>query len=91
MIFIYVVILAGIFGAIGQYLDKHLANIGTSKKDYFYYILHIIPILTKCLSTYCPIAPNIPASITTYISINLSFSFYIFFFFKIYCINIKCV
>ena len=44
MILIYVVILAGIFGAIGQYLDKHLTNIGTSKKDYFYYMcLTMIP------------------------------------------------
>ena len=35
---IYVVILAAFFGAIGQYLDKHLANLGISKKDYFYYM-----------------------------------------------------
>lgn len=44
MIFIYVVILAGIFGAIGQYLDKHLVNLGISRKDYFYYMcLTMIP------------------------------------------------
>jgi hypothetical protein len=35
---IYVVILAAFFVAIGQYLDKHLANLGISKKDYFYYM-----------------------------------------------------
>ena len=41
---IYVVILAGIFGAIGQYLDKHLVNLGISRKDYFYYMcLSMIP------------------------------------------------
>lgn len=44
MIFIYVVILAGIFGAIGQFLDKHLVNLGISRKDYFYYMcLTMIP------------------------------------------------
>ena len=44
MILIYIVILAGIFGAIGQYLDKYLVNIGISRKDYFYYMcLTMIP------------------------------------------------
>ena len=44
MVLIYIVILAGIFEAIGQYLDKHLVNIGISKKDYFYYMcLSMIP------------------------------------------------
>ena len=44
MVLIYIVILAGTFGAIGQYLDKHLVNIGISKKDYFYYMcLSMIP------------------------------------------------
>lgn len=44
MLFIYIVVLAGIFGAIGQYLDKHLVNIGISRKDYFYYMcLSMIP------------------------------------------------
>ena len=44
MIFIYIVVLAGIFGAIGQYLDKHLVNLGISRKDYFYYMcLTMIP------------------------------------------------
>ena len=33
MVLIYIVILAGIFEAIGQYLDKHLVNIGISKKE----------------------------------------------------------
>lgn len=44
MILINVVLLAGIFGAMGQYLDKHLVNIGISRKDYFYYMcLTMIP------------------------------------------------
>ena len=44
MVLIYIVILAGIFEAIGQYLDKHLVNIGISRKDYFYYMcLSMIP------------------------------------------------
>lgn len=44
MILIYIVALAGIFGAIGQYLDKYLVNIGISRKDYFYYMcLTMIP------------------------------------------------
>lgn len=44
MVLIYVVILAGILGAIGQYLDKHLVNIGISRNDYFYYMcLSMIP------------------------------------------------
>ena len=38
MVLIYIVIIAGIFGAIGQYVDKHLVNIGISRKDYFYYM-----------------------------------------------------
>lgn len=41
---VYVVILAGIFGAIGQYLDKHLVNMGITRRDYFYYMcLSMIP------------------------------------------------
>ena len=44
MLFVYIVVLAGIFGAIGQYLDKYLVNIGISRKDYFYYMcLTMIP------------------------------------------------
>ncbi|MBQ9854047.1 MAG: EamA family transporter [Bacilli bacterium] len=44
MLLIYIVILAGICGAIGQYLDKHLVNKGISRKDYFYYMcLSMIP------------------------------------------------
>ena len=44
MLLIYVVILAGIFGAIGQYIDKHLVNKGISRSDYFYYMcLSMIP------------------------------------------------
>lgn len=39
-----VVLLASLFGAIGQYLDKHLVNLGISRKDYFYYMcLSMIP------------------------------------------------
>ena len=36
MVLIYIVVFAGIFGAIGQYLDKYLVNLGISRKDYFY-------------------------------------------------------
>lgn len=44
MLLIYVVILAGMFGAIGQYIDKHLVNKGISRRDYFYYMcLSMIP------------------------------------------------
>lgn len=44
MVLINVVILAGIFGAIGQYIDKHLVNKGISSSDYFYYMcLSMIP------------------------------------------------
>jgi len=41
---IYIVILSSVFGAFGQYLNKHLVNIGISRKDYFYYMcLSMIP------------------------------------------------
>ena len=41
---INIVILAGIFGAIGQYIDKHLVNKGIGRSDYFYYMcLSMIP------------------------------------------------
>ena len=44
MYIIYIVILAGILGAIARYLDKHLINLGISKNDYFYYMcLSMIP------------------------------------------------
>lgn len=44
MLLLYIVILAGIFGAIGQYIDKHLVNKGITCKDYFYYMcLSMIP------------------------------------------------
>lgn len=44
MLLINIVILAGIFGAIGQYLDKHLVNKGITRNDYFYYMcLSMIP------------------------------------------------
>lgn len=41
---IFLIIFAALFGAIGQYVDKHLVNMGISRKDYFYYIcLSMIP------------------------------------------------
>lgn len=44
MIYVYIIILAGIFGAISQYVDKHLVNLGISRNDYFYYMcLSMIP------------------------------------------------
>lgn len=36
--FVLIIFIAAIFGAIGQYLDKHLVNLGISRKDYFYYM-----------------------------------------------------
>lgn len=36
--FVLIIFIAAIFGAIGQYLDKHLVNMGISRKDYFYYM-----------------------------------------------------
>ncbi len=38
MTLIYVIILAGLMSAIGQYVDKHLVNKGITRKDYFYYM-----------------------------------------------------
>jgi len=35
---VIVIFIAAIFGAVGQYLDKHLVNLGISRKDYFYYM-----------------------------------------------------
>ena len=44
LLLLYIVILVGIFGAIGQYIDKHLVNKGITRKDYFYYMcLSMIP------------------------------------------------
>ena len=41
---IILIILAALFGAIGQYIDKHLVNMGISRKDYFYYMcLSMLP------------------------------------------------
>ena len=42
--FVVLIISAALFGAIGQYIDKHLVNIGISRKDYFYYMcLSMLP------------------------------------------------
>ena len=44
MILIYVVLFAGIFEALGSFVDKRLANMGISKHNYFYYMcLTMIP------------------------------------------------
>ena len=44
LLVVYIVIFAGIFGAISQYIDKHLVNKGISRNDYFYYMcLSMIP------------------------------------------------
>lgn len=41
---ILLIISAALFGAIGQYVDKNLVNMGISKKDYFYYMcLSMLP------------------------------------------------
>lgn len=42
--FVVLIISAALFGAIGQYIDKHLVNMGISRKDYFYYMcLSMLP------------------------------------------------
>ena len=44
MILTLIIFAAALSGAIGQYLDKKLVNMGISKKDYFYYMcLSMIP------------------------------------------------
>ena len=41
---IVLIISAALFRAIGQYIDKHLVNMGISRKDYFYYMcLSMLP------------------------------------------------
>ncbi len=41
---VFLIIFAALFGAIAQYIDKHLVNMGISRKDYFYYMcLSMIP------------------------------------------------
>lgn len=41
---IILIISAALFGAIGQYIDKHLVNMGISRRDYFYYMcLSMLP------------------------------------------------
>lgn len=41
---IILIISAALFGAIGKYIDKHLVNMGISRKDYFYYMcLSMLP------------------------------------------------
>ena len=41
---ILLIILSALFLAIGQYVDKHIVNLGISRKDYFYYMcLSMIP------------------------------------------------
>lgn len=44
MLVILLIISAALFAAIGQYVDKHLVNMGISRKDYFYYMcLSMLP------------------------------------------------
>ena len=41
---LYILLIASLFGAIGGYIDKHLVNLGITRKDYFYYMcLTMIP------------------------------------------------
>ena len=41
---LYLIIFAALFVAVSQYVDKHLVNMGISKKDYFFYMcLSMIP------------------------------------------------
>lgn len=55
LLLIYIVILAGICGAIGQYVDKYLVNKGITRKDYFYYMcLSMIPFsIIMIIVEYC--------------------------------------
>ena len=39
---ILLIILSALFLAIGQYVDKHIVNLGISRKDYFYYMIDLI-------------------------------------------------
>lgn len=44
MMLLNIILLAGLFGAISQYLDKYLVNMGISRENYFYYMcLSMIP------------------------------------------------
>lgn len=54
MMLIYIVIIAGILSAIGQFIDKYLTNIGISKNDYFYYMcLTMIPFSLIMIAVEC--------------------------------------
>jgi len=64
IMYVYIILLASLFSTIGQYLDKHLVNLGVSKKDYCYYM---------CLST---IPFTILMLIIEYFTQQLRFYFY---------------
>ena len=77
---LFIIIFAALFGAIGQYVDKHLVNMGISKKDYFYYmclsmipfsiLMIIIEIITKQFKFTLEIVPVILLLIAMFLRYN---------------------
>ena len=77
---LFIIIFAALFGAIGQYVDKHLVNMGISKKDYFYYmclsmipfsiLMIIIEIITKQFKFTLEIVPVILLLIALFLRYN---------------------
>ena len=64
LLLVYIVILAATCGAIGQYLDKHLVNMGITRNDYFYYMcfsmipFSIIMLIIEYFNSYWSIPRN---------------------------------
>ena len=77
---LFIIIFAALFGAIGQYVDKHLVNMGISRKDYFYYmclsmipfsiLMIIIEIITKQFKFTLEIVPVILLLISMFLRYN---------------------
>ena len=77
---LFIIIFAALFGAIGQYVDKHLVNMGISRKDYFYYmclsmipfsiLMIIIEIITKQFKFTLEIVPVILLLIAMFLRYN---------------------
>ena len=77
---LFIIIFAALFGAIGQYVDKHLVNMGISRKDYFYYmclsmipfsiLMIIIEIITKQFKFTLEIVPAILLLIAMFLRYN---------------------
>lgn len=77
---LFIIIFAALFSAIGQYVDKHLVNMGISRKDYFYYmclsmipfsiLMIIIEIITKQFKFTLEIVPVILLLIAMFLRYN---------------------